>query len=165
MGLRETLNEKPAIGYAVGVGFALIAVVAAYASLSDGGGGGSSSDEAFFTVDDGATWFEDAAHKVPPFDHGGKPAVRAYVFEAGGKKFVNHLERYTPEGKKAAEARAEALKSGKAPPAFALSPGATIVEIKRPGSKAWVSQSDKAKAGPILQVKAPGGGTATPVEP
>jgi hypothetical protein len=35
---------------------------------------------AFYTTDDGKTWFTDDAERLPPFDHGGKQAVRLYLF-------------------------------------------------------------------------------------
>ena len=60
--------------------------------------------QVFFTDDDGKTWFPDDAKRVPPFDRNGKPAVRAHVYKCGGKTFVNHMERYTPEAKKKVEA-------------------------------------------------------------
>ena len=56
---------------------------------------GEGQRQAFYSDDDGATWFADAADRLPPFDHDGKPAFSAFVYECDGKPFVNHLERYT----------------------------------------------------------------------
>ena len=59
----------------------------------------------FFSDDDGATWFIDDNTRIPPFDHGGKPAYRAEVFECGtGKPFVAYLEKFTDAKKQQIQA-------------------------------------------------------------
>lgn len=160
MGIKEKLNGNPPLAAGLAAGLIVIAVAFAYTSGALGGGSGSSaSDRAFFTTDEGKTWFEGPASSLPPFDQAGKTAVRAYVYECKGKRFVNHLERWTPEGKKLAQQAA-------AQPGVRPAPGTVVKEIKRPGSDKWVSSSDIAKAGPILNVRCPDGGTgATLVEP
>jgi hypothetical protein len=59
--------------------------------------------KAYYTVDDGQTWFADAMppEKLPPFTLDGKEAVRAHVYQYGdrGKPFVLYLEKYTPEAR------------------------------------------------------------------
>src|SRR6516225_9036515 len=68
----------------------------------------ASSDRAFFTVDDGNTWFANDAAKIPPFDKDGKQAVRAFVYRcADGTTFVNHVQRYKPEAKRVLEVQAK----------------------------------------------------------
>ena len=167
MGLRETLNKKP--GLAAGLGIALLVLGIAFIALQLSlGGPREPSGMAYFSTDDGQTWFVDSADKLPPFQHDGKEAFRAYVFECGGKEFVNHLERYTPEAKKTMEAALEAERSGKAPPsAGAIQQAASAGrQLKKPGAKEWVAAGNFAKTGPILNVKCPdGGGEVTPVEP
>src|SRR6267154_2521014 len=60
----------------------------------------TASGKAFFSVDDGKTWFPDDAKNIPPFDKDGKQAVRAFVYRcADGTTFVNYLQRYKPEAK------------------------------------------------------------------
>src|SRR5213083_2596184 len=100
---------------------ALAAIAFAVFRIFDVGaapGAASDTERAFFTVDDGKTWFIDEATQLAPFQRDGKEAVRAYVIECNGKRFVNHLERYTPEGKQAMLRLREVVKKG--PPPGAL---------------------------------------------
>ena len=61
----------------------------------------STSTKAFFSNDDGKTWFTDLATKLPPFDHSGSQAYRVEVFRCGpsGKPFVVCLESYSSDDK------------------------------------------------------------------
>jgi hypothetical protein len=158
MGLRETLNKKPGLASAIGAGLLVLGIVFLAYQFTAGGAGGS-SDEAYFTTDDGRTYFADDATKVAPFDHDGKQAVRAYVFECeGGKPFVNHLERHTAEGKKMIESLAEAQRAGKQPPRAPAGAGTMWgLEIKKPGDKDWIPAGNLAKSGPMMQPKCPDG--------
>lgn len=62
-------------------------------------GGPSNASKAYYTTDDGQTTFVDDFFKAYPFDHDGKPACRAYMFQTStGKQYVAYLERYTPSG-------------------------------------------------------------------
>ena len=54
----------------------------------------------FYTDDDGQSYFRDSIYKLPPFDHGGKPAYLAVVCTDGKQNFVGLLERFTPDAKK-----------------------------------------------------------------
>ncbi|MEM6560076.1 MAG: hypothetical protein AAF656_00615 [Planctomycetota bacterium] len=56
-------------------------------------------DKAFFTHDDGATYFADASTLIPPVDIDGKEALIAHVFMVDGVEKAVYLERYTDEGK------------------------------------------------------------------
>ena len=165
MGVRERLNRNPRLAAIVVGALLLIAGVAVALQLA-GAQTGSASDKAFFTVDDGATWFVDDAAKFAPFQHDGKEAVRAYLFECNGKRFVNHLERFTPEGRKAAEAALKANQLRK-PAEVAAQVRLSGAEVKRPGSKQWASLADLAKAGSILRPRCAddGHGDPKPVEP
>ena len=99
------------------------------------------------------------------FERDGKPAVRAHVFECGGKRVVGYLSRYTEEAK-AALAEANSYRgTGKPPPnAKALaSVGTTGMEVKRPGDAQWVKQGDVARATRIRTFKCPDG--TTPCRP
>ena len=165
MGIRETLNNKPKV--AAGIGGTALALGVTFLALQLSSGGGP-SDEAFFTTDDGKTWFADDATRLPPFQPDGKEAVRAHVFECDdGKRFVNHLERFTPERRKLMEEAARARKEGKPLPRPAAA-GQTVMwgqEVKKPGDKEWVPAGNLAKASRILQAKCPDGQDAIPVEP
>lgn len=144
MGLRETMNEKPGLAAAVIGG--IMVVVLIFAFRGSGGGAPVSADgapsQAYFTDDDGKTWFADDARKVPPFDHGGKQAVQAYVYRAGGKDYVHYMRRYTPEAKKKLE-EMTASKTLRSDPTRMQSIQMTGEEVKVPGGDAWIKASDK----------------------
>jgi len=171
VGIRETLNQNPRITTAVTGGVVLIALIFIIYQLV-GGSGVKIPTKAYYTDDDGATWFADDIQKVPPFDHNGKQAVRVYLFKcADGKPFVAYLERFTPEAKQKVEQVREQMKNGdkNTPP-----PGPqyeelmmTGVEVKKPGDKQWVRQMDSQRASTITSVTCPDGKTDTlePVMP
>ncbi len=83
--------------------------------------------QAYYSVDDGQTFFADDINLVPPFEKDGKMAVRAHVFTCDGGKtpFVAYLERYTPEAK----GKIEAMKEG-ADPAGMEEVWMTGIEVK-----------------------------------
>ena len=164
MGIRESMNRKPRVAAAVAVVLLLLAC-AVLAVQFAGADAGVTSKKAFFTIDDGKTWFVDDASKIAPFQHDGKQALRAYVFECNGQRFVNHVERFTPEGRQAAEAAIKANSAGH-PAEAAAQVRLSGAEVKKPGAKLWAPLSDLPKAGPILRPKCPtGDGEPKPVEP
>ena len=150
MGIRESLNEKPAITTGVTIGIIVLALAIMIYQFTGGSAGASSTaGKVFFSDDDGKTFFPDDSSKVPPCDHNGKQAVRAYVFSCNGTKSVVYLERYTPEAKRRKEA---ALTSPKSPVPVADALLMTGVEIKAPGERDWIKQTDP-RAGKIMQPK------------
>lgn len=144
MGIRAVVNQKPrvTVGMIAAVILLTVAFIIYRLLFATGGGQPERQTRAWFTTDDGATWFPDDAKKVPPFQTGdGKTAVRAYVYQcAGSAPFVSHLERYTPEAKKLAE---QLYKTARMP-----KEGSVIVEIQRgvqvkdPGEGKWMSVMD-----------------------
>lgn len=120
MGFREALNQHRSV--ATGVTLAILAVALVtigYQCTRGSRGPRPASGQAFFSTDDGATWFRDDATKIPPFDKDGKPAYRVAVYEcADGEPFVSHMERYPAEVKR----RLEAARGG-APTRPAGTPG------------------------------------------
>jgi hypothetical protein len=157
MGLRESLNQQnPKI--VLGVTAAIIVIVVMLYFIFEGGGSavvGAESPKAFFSSDDGKTWFADDANKLPPFDTGGKETLRAYVYRCGdGKEFVAFLERFTPQGKARRQAARDARADGEkaAPPLLDQSNG---LEVKMPGNPTWVSESDP-RAEAIMSPRCPG---------
>ena len=164
MGVRERLNDNPRV--AVGVAAAILVVTCTVVALQfSGASTGEPSSSAFFTTDDGQTWFVDDATKLAPFQRDGKEAVRAYVFECNGTAFVNHLERFTPDGRKTAEAALSGKSAEQATP-VAGQLRLSGAEIKKPGAKQWTPLSDMRKAGPILRPKCPNGtDEPKPLEP
>jgi len=149
----------------------LLLISAAFAGLQLHGMGNSSSGggQAFYSIDDGKTWFADDASRVPPFEKDGKQAVRAYVYRtADGTKFVNHLERFRPEAKKALEAAAKS-DVGRTGPIDQSGVQSAYIggrEVKRPGDAKWVNAADFREAQKITSIKPPGGKTdPKPLEP
>lgn len=142
MGIRQSLNENPVITTAV---TGVIIVVALGLALKFACTSGPTRERAaaapqrcFFTTDDGKTYFPDDIKKLPPFDHDGKPAVRAVVFRCpDGKEQVSHLERYSDADKKRIQ---EAMAKSPNRPLVQLENTAFIgvKEIKKPGAKDWV---------------------------
>ena len=157
MGIRETLNKNPGLTTGVTAGIILLALVFIIWQVS-GGGGPSISTQAWYTIDDGKTWFADDANKIPPFQHEGKTAYRVYVYKcADGKEFVSHLERYTPEAQKVLT---EAQKKGaEADPSILEMVYMNGVEVKDPGTgdKGWVKQANYAVASKITEPRCASG--------
>ena len=163
MGVREAMNERR--GLAV---FIVLVIIAAaigfgiYQSKSERPIDRLEGKGGFFSDDDGVTWFEADDQKIPPWDHNGKQAVRAYVFTCdGGKtKYVLFLERYKPEAKRILEQG----KTAKPGSVTALSTVAmsSMVEVKLPKGKGdWVSREDpRGKA--VTQIKCPQGKSCVP---
>ena len=164
MSLRETLNTRPnlARGIAGGCAAAAVLLVAAHVlDLRAAPIGAAKPERAFFTVDDGKTWFVDDASRLAPFDHDGQAAVRAYVCECDGKRFVNHLERYTDAGKRAMAQVREAAKKGPPPGMLVAAAQQRGREVKRPGEAKWVVSNTPA-AGAVVALKSPGGAAGEP---
>jgi hypothetical protein len=167
MELRKTFSEKPAIAAGVGGGLLLIALVCIGWQLR-GPTAPDGRTSAFFSVDDGKTWFKDDVSKLAPFDVGGKEAVRAHVFRsASGKEFVNHLERLKSDAKRVLEeAKKKTSTSSLSSQSAVQDARMNGREVKRPGDAKWISTVNPREAGQILTVNCPDGGTdATPVEP
>lgn len=170
MGLREAFEEKKSVALGGAAALILVGVIGIAAQLRSGGSPSVADAKGFFTVDDGKTYFEAAANSSPPFEYKGKPAVKANVFEAGGKQFVGYLERFTPEAQRTIHQTDELFKSGKtlsAEQARALGLArATGTQVKRPGDKDWVVLTSREGAA-VTAVKPPSGtaGEAVAVTP
>jgi len=104
------VSESPRTNQKLGVraGLALLIVglgIIAIQFFRGGDRGITVSEYAFYTDDNGKTFFKDDRFKVVPFDHNGKQAYRADVFRCpDGKQFVGLLYRHTAIGKKTMEA-------------------------------------------------------------
>jgi hypothetical protein len=127
---------------------------------------------AFYSDDDGASYFEDSNQLVPPFDHGGKLAYRAHVFtyDGGKTKWVGYLEGYTSEARpRIVKIHALMDKLAKdphaKPPPPDQDPMYVIPEIshkglviKQPGKdNKWVSEADGGAFAKAKQVVCPDG--------
>lgn len=164
MGIRETLNKNPAITTGATAAIILIAIGFIIYQLSGGSSPGIAT-EAYFSNDDGKTWFADDINKIPPFDKDGKPAYKAYVYQCpGSDPFVSHLERYTEAGKKAMEAAMNSNDPNN--PVIMEDVQMTAIEVKKPGAdpvKGWVRQSSPVAA-KVMELKCPDG-TTEGIEP
>ena len=145
MGIREGLAQHRVASSVVAgiVILGAVVLVLREGCASSGGGGTARATRAYFSIDDGVTWFADDAAKLPPFQHEGKTAYRVKVFKCpSGPEFVSHLERYDEADKR----RLEALRAK--PPAPGGGGGgagameqmalARAVEVKKPGDKNWI---------------------------
>lgn len=117
MGIKETLRNNPVLTGTI----AALICVGAIGSLVWQFSGQSADHErpppAFYSADDGKTWFLDSVRKATPFDHDGSQAYSAVLYRcAGGKPFVGYLQKW-PGGLPTDD-----------PP-----------EVKTPGDSRWVS--------------------------
>ena len=164
MGVRDLIRGRQSVVAAASVVVIIAAAVAIFVQARDTG---ADSGNAYFTTDDGKTYFTDKTTKLPPFDKGGKPAYRAHVFECGGKRVVGYLSRYRPEAIAALEEAVASRGSGKPPrnPAALAAVGTYGLEVKRPGDPVWVSQADARRATAVRVFRCPDGSTPSEVDP
>ena len=165
MGIRQTINEKPGLTTAVTAGIILVAILfIGWQSCGGGGDGGMVSDKAFFTVDDGKTFFVDKITNIPPFQKDGKLAVRAQVFtcDDGKTKFVGYLEMYAPQDKAMMEAIAKGQTTN-TPMATPMPYMAGQPLVKKPGAppNAWIGIGPQTSTiyQQVVSVKCPDGST------
>ena len=162
MGVRETLKAKPWIGGTISVAFVVVAIaiiVTTYWPEKK-----AKLDQAFYSDDDGKTWFEESAFLVPPFPHDGKTAVVAqvYSYAGGSKKFCAYLTEFTPDAKQKLEAAlADAKKNGQPPGSVGLYRDRLFMQkgmlVKKPGANnAWVPYDDP-KALEVMSIQSPDG--------
>ena len=142
MGIREKLNQNPKAGVAIAATLVVVAVAAA-ALLTPGGDNPTFyGDEAYFTDDDGQTYFAGPIDTVVPYTDGGKEVVRAHVFKCPSKgTFVAFLQRYTPKAQEAMKEAAEAKAAGRDPkdPGLVAQVDERGSEYKLPGAgHPWV---------------------------
>ncbi len=160
MGIREKLNENPAITTGVTAAIIVIALIfILYQALHDNTP--KPQTEAYYSIDDGKNYFADDINQVAPFMKDGKEAVRAYVFSCdGGKnKWVAYLERYSKESqKKILDARAKA-DDKQYDPMVMEEAAMNGLEIKKPGEGRWIRQNDPSqqRVQQILEIKCPDG--------
>ncbi len=133
MSVREAMNEKKGLTITIAIIIIAVMIVVIVRQTRSTAGGFATS--AYYTDDDGKTFFEDSALLIPPFDHDGKQAVKAFVYDCDGTRSVHYMERYTSIGKKAAE---EAFKRSNGKdigiPEHLMRTG---IEYKRPGDTTW----------------------------
>ena len=168
MGIRETLNKNPAITTGATIGIIVLAFVfIIWEVVGSGSGSPRIPTKAYYTVDDGATYFADDINLLAPFDHDGKKAVKCNVFKcASGKPFVAYLEKYSDEARAAIE-KARAKTSNGAPDPMAIDQammGGLLVKAPLTGDKGWLRQDMKG-AEKVTEIKCPDGGSLETLEP
>lgn len=137
MGIREAINQSSKMTAIVVVGIVAICIIVIIFELS--GSRGAMPTKAYYTIDDGKTWFADSSSKLSPFDYKGKQAVRCFVFKGKNGKFVGLLEEYSDDVRKQLE---------KDPKAAAIAP----VLVKKPGENQWTSVSVAQEAVMLMQI-------------
>jgi hypothetical protein len=163
MGFRESLNQRPVLAAVLTVG---LFVIAGTVLMVWGRGRTPPTrvDRVYYSSDEGRSYFADSVDRVYPFDHNGKPAYRAYVYQCGdGKPFVSYVARYKDE----AAARLNELKGKQGDPVAAeeiaqLNSG---IEVKRPGAAEWVPMLSDAGEAITRHPACVDGRTATPLNP
>lgn len=170
MSMREAITKHPAVFG----GFAIAAIgLATFVSLRQSGvlGAPELKGEAFYTADDGKTYFTAASTEGSPITRDGKEAYRCFVFRCpGGEPFVGYIVRY-PNGAPGSQSKprfvppaAAGARSadGSALPSTPNSPAplADITEYRRPGQTTWQSSKDMIAASKITQQRCPDGTTA-----
>ena len=156
MEIRGSLNQNKKIGIGIGAAILLLAIALIAFQLSGNGNGISGSiSAAYYTDDNGKTFFQDDAFKVSPFDHNGKQAYRCDVFEGSdGKRFVGLIYRHNANGRKRME---EHVASGKRDENFLRGIALEGNEVKPAGAPdtAWTINNDPVNR--MLSVKDPSG--------
>jgi hypothetical protein len=149
MGLREQIERKPALMGGIGVFILLLAgALIYYETLGQPHRNIRLLNSAFFSDDDGQTWFIDDASKLPPFDHNGKPAVRAVIYRYDdNKKFVAYLEKYSDD--RLAQIQAAIA----AHPEETSHWMKTATEVKKPGDAKWAPPPSEKPQGTIAYGK------------
>jgi hypothetical protein len=154
VGIRETINKNPALSSGAVIAIIVLALAVIVWELSPSRGP-KPGDQLYFSDDDGQTFYADAMSNLPPYQHDGKDAVMACVYEAGGQKFIGYLKKYTPE----------LIAEINDPTADADIPSGSLV--KRPGDANWVPQKSTQGRDIVTNIKLPPGvtGPAVPVAP
>ena len=162
MGVRESISQYPRLAIGLASTVIVLTLVVVFAERI----GGSDSQplrtrgKVWFSTDDGKTWFPEDERRVPPFDHNGKPAYRAYVYTSDGGKttFLAFLARFTPEGKARLTKAPSNLELLHVPELMSF----RGLEVKKPGEAQW-SKASEPRAAQIRQPTCPEGTKGDPV--
>ena len=153
MGIRDTLNEKPAIATGATIAVVLIALIIIFWQSRPKATAPAAS-KAYFTVDDGDNVFEDDLSKAPSFNRGGTEAVQAHMFSCdnGRTKFVGYLEK-VPEKLPTTPGRES---RGHDPRIFAA-----VVKVPKNKTARWYPRLSAEGGALIAGIKCPDGSSAT----
>ena len=164
MGIRESLNKNPQYVTYGTIAIIIVVLVVIFfqvkpASLP------APANAAWYSDDDGTSWFADEINKVTPFINPktNREAVSAYVYECPDGKFVAFLEKPEPAVKAKWD---EWLKKnpGKPLSGDALQLGENGMLVKKPKDKTapWVKAESEA-GGQLRVVKCKDGSIPNPV--
>ena len=167
MSTRDKLNDNKKLG--LGVAAAILIIALGIFSFQLRGAGDANAapvpTSAFYTDDNGKSFFKDDINKLSPFDHGGKQAYRADVFKGpDGQKFVGLIYRHTEGGRK--EMEEYVSKRVKDPDGLTrLSIERRGMEVKRLADKNWSINDEMTQERLQASVKTPAGKPATLAAP
>jgi hypothetical protein len=159
MGLRQQINGRSFLGYVTAGILFLFAITMTLWSRANSHPRIILSNQAYYSADDGKTWFLDSVTKPTPFQlSDGRQAVLAHVFSWNGRDnlFIGYLERDDGgDGRVKPAAQAGA----------SFSPGQLGSRmIKRPGDKEWV-QMIGSQGMKIMNIRGSDGTGATQMQP
>lgn len=169
MSVRELINRNSVVTTWVTI-IVIVLAVGLGIYTQAGSGAPKPSSSAWYTTDDGATWFADDVHKITPFQKDGKEAVRVYVFQCGsGKPFGGYVERYTPAAMKQVEQLSlkspERRSLGEAMQMQSLALTGVVVKKLGPNNP-WTTRENRDQFVQITSIPCPAGSDpAIPVEP
>ena len=164
MGIRETLNRRPAVTFGVVAG--IIVVAAAFILWPSGSTFETSPGQAAYTINDGKNWFVDVGGRITPFMKDRQPAVGAALFVNENTKdvFVGYLQRHDPAAVQSLS-KPDATKLADLPAGEATELSHRL-QVKRLGAPAgaWV-RSDSPDGAAIMKVEGTNGQRAIPFDP
>jgi len=167
MGVREKLDSNRIMGFlAAAILLAAATVQAAHFLWPTGKH--QSATQAFYTDDDGQTYFTDSIYKFPPWDHNGKQANIAMVYSSSSGNFVGYQVRYSLAAQKELQDLYAKAQAGQCPLAdvnrlmTTERVGVVGKEIKMRGADKWAPM---AKMPRPIPVTAPDGSNVMMVMP
>lgn len=138
MSLREKLNKNSSFATVGSAGIILLAIVVLAWQLWPRGYP-KYITQAFYTDDDGKSYYADTFNLAPPFMRNGKEVNTAIVVRCGwSKPFVAYMLRYDEKAKKAMDELV--AKGGKVEELFGTYAYNRV--YKRPGDAAWVTERE-----------------------
>jgi hypothetical protein len=154
MGIREQIQNRRS--FAVSIAGLFIVMAVGLIVWNNSSGLPSKQEKAFYSDDNGKSWFEDDINKVSPFDHNRKQAVRVYLYRAGsGQPFVGYLARLNEAGHKQMLDLMGKPRSGETIDEINKLIN-TNLEVKKPTGDKWVLISSP-DAGSIITPTPPSG--------
>jgi hypothetical protein len=152
VGIRDTLNEKPALATGATIAVVVIALIVIFWQSRSRSTANNAVNKAYYTIDDGETVFEDDIAKAPSFQHQGAQAVQAHMFSCNGKTpFVGYLEKLPDRAPTATPSRET---RGHDPRLFT-----SLVKTPKSKSARWVPKLGADGAAIIAAIKCPDGGS------